>query len=397
MPREVESPDYDGPMANYEQNRMLFPALRTRKPFHVEQGIIEMAILVTGGAGYIGSHTAYALLDRGEKVVVLDDLSTGVRAQVGEEALFVKGDVADTALVRNIIAECGVDAVIHFAGSIVVPDSVADPLSYYENNVVKARALIAAVVESGVQQFIFSSTATVYAEDAPQPLRETAPKMPISPYARSKLMTEWILEDVARAHDFRPVVLRYFNVAGADPKGRTGQSTPKATHLIKRAARVALGRESHLNIFGADYPTPDGTGVRDYIHVSDLAQAHILALDALRAGAPAATYNCGYGRGLSVREVVSGMERVLGRPLPVKEGPRRAGDPPTLISDPSRIKSALGWKPVHDDLEEIIRSALEWERRFNAWSEAEPRAVQTAAAADPLGSAFMPAQLAAAV
>ena len=325
-----------------------------------------MTVLVTGGAGYIGSHTVYALLDRGEKVVVLDDLSTGVRAQVDEQVLFIKGDIADKALVKTIVSDQGVDAVIHFAGSIVVPDSVADPLSYYENNVVKSRALIAALIESSVTQFIFSSTATVYAEDAPQPLAESAAKMPISPYARSKLMMEWILEDVARAHDFRPTILRYFNVAGADPKGRTGQSTPNATHLIKRAARVALGREAHLNIFGTDYATPDGTGVRDYIHVSDLAHAHVLALDALRSGAPAAIYNCGYGRGLSVRQVVTGMEKVLGRALPVKEAPRRAGDPPTLISDPSRIKKELGWAPVHDDLEGILRSALEWERRFNA-------------------------------
>jgi UDP-glucose 4-epimerase len=332
-----------------------------------------MTILVTGGAGYIGSHTVYALLDRGERVVVLDNLSTGVRAQVGEKAIFVKGDIADTSLVKRIVSNHGVDAVIHFAGSIVVPDSVADPLGYYENNVVKSRALIWALVESGVKQFIFSSTATVYAEDAPQPLSETAVTMPISPYARSKLMTEWILEDVARAHDFRPIVLRYFNVAGADPKGRTGQSTPKATHLIKRAARVALGREPHLNIFGTDYPTPDGTGVRDYIHVSDLAEAHVLALGALRKGSPPAVYNCGYGKGLSVRQVVAGMERVLGRPLPVKEAPRRPGDPPTLISDPSRIKKALGWKPVHDDLDGIIRSAFEWERRFNAWFDLEQK------------------------
>ena len=325
-----------------------------------------MTVLVTGGAGYIGSHTVYALLDRGDKVVVLDDLSTGVRAQVGEGAFFVKGDIADTALVKQLVSAHGVDAVIHFAGSIVVPDSVTDPLGYYENNVVKSRTLIAALVESGVSRLIFSSTATVYAEDAEQPLSESAPRMPISPYARSKLMTEWILEDVARAHDFRPIILRYFNVAGADPKGRTGQSAPKATHLIKRAARVALGREPHLNIFGTDYPTPDGTGVRDYIHVSDLATAHVLALDALRAGSPPAVYNCGYGRGLSVRQVIAGTEKVLGRALPVKEGPRRPGDPPTLISDPSRIKKSLGWKPVHDDLEGIIRSALEWERRFNA-------------------------------
>jgi UDP-glucose 4-epimerase len=325
-----------------------------------------MTVLVTGGAGYIGSHTVYALLDRGDKVVVLDNLSTGVQSQIGGDAIFVQGDIADSALVKSLIAQHAIEMVIHFAGSIVVPDSVADPLSYYENNVVKTRALIQACVESGVQGFIFSSTATVYAEGAPQPLAEGSPKAPISPYARSKLMTEWMLEDVSRAHAMRNIVLRYFNVAGADPRGRTGQSSPKATHLIKRAAMVALGRIPQLDIFGTDYPTPDGTGVRDYIHVTDLAAAHLLALDALRAGAATTSYNCGYGRGLSVREVVNGVEQVTGKPLPVREGPRRPGDPPVLISDPSRIKRELSWRPTHDDLQEIIRSAIAWERRFNA-------------------------------
>jgi UDP-glucose 4-epimerase len=324
-----------------------------------------VAILVTGGAGYIGSHTVYALLDRAASVVVLDDLSTGGRAQVSEEASFVKGDVGDRELVERVIREYAVDAVIHFAGSIIVPESVADPLAYYENNVVKSRNVIAACLAVGVKQFIFSSTATVYAEDARQPLAEDERKAPISPYARSKLMTEWMLEDVGRAHDFRYHILRYFNVAGADPQGRTGQSTPKATHLIKRAAQVALGRVPYLDIFGTDYPTPDGTGVRDYIHVTDLAAAHLLALDALRAGASSTVYNCGYGRGLSVREVVRGIEKVIGRPLPVRESARRPGDPPVLISDPSRIKETLGWVPRHDDLSEIIRSAIDWERRFN--------------------------------
>ena len=324
-----------------------------------------MSVLVTGGAGYIGSHVTLALLDRGDDVVVLDNLCTGNRAHVGAGAHFVEGDVADKPLVAQTLARHGVTSVLHFAGSIVVPDSVADPLGYYENNVVRSRDLIAACVAGGVQHFIFSSTATVYAADAPQPLMEDERKAPISPYARSKLMTEWMLEDVSRAHAMRHMVLRYFNVAGADPEGRTGQSSPKATHLIKRAAQVALGRVPHLDIFGTDYPTPDGTGVRDYIHVSDLAAAHLLALDALRSGAPSSTYNCGYGRGLSVRDVVSGVERVIGRHLPVLEQERRAGDPPTLISDPSRIKQALGWKPVHDDLDEIIGSAIAWERRFN--------------------------------
>ena len=245
-----------------------------------------MTILVTGGAGYIGSHTVHALLDRGDAVLVLDDLSTGVKAQVGAGALFIQGDIGDAGLMRQTIVDHDVDTVIHFAGSIVVPDSVADPLAYYDNNVVKSRTVIAACVEAGIRQMIFSSTATVYAEDAPQPLAETSPKAPISPYARSKLMTEWMLEDVSKATKLRHIALRYFNVAGADLKGRTGQSTPKATHLIKRAAQVALGQVPHLDIFGTDYPTPDGTGVRDYIHVSDLAAAHLLAVDALRGAWP---------------------------------------------------------------------------------------------------------------
>jgi UDP-glucose 4-epimerase len=324
-----------------------------------------MTVLVTGGAGYIGSHMTYALLDRGEDVVVLDNLSTGVRGLVGEGAAFVEGDAGDQPLVHNLIRQHGIDAVIHFAGSIVVPESVEQPLRYYANNVVASRALIEACVEEGVTHFIFSSTATVYAADAKQPLAEDEAKDPISPYARSKLMTEWMLEDAARAYDFRPMRLRYFNVAGADPKGRTGQSTPKATHLIKRAAQVALGRVPHLDVFGTDYPTPDGTGIRDYIHVTDLIAAHLLALDALRADAEPAVYNVGYGRGLSVREVVRGVEAVIGRELPVRESARRPGDPPTLISDPSRIKSTLGWRPQHAELSEIIHSALDWERRFN--------------------------------
>ena len=322
--------------------------------------------LVTGGAGYIGSHMVYALLDRGEQVVVLDNLSTGVRAQVGEAATFVEGEVADQALVQRLIAEHGVDAVIHFAGAIVVPESVEQPLRYYLNNTVASRALIEACIDSGLKQFIFSSTAAVYDSNATQPLAEDAPKGPINPYARSKLMTEWMLEDAARAFDFRYIVLRYFNVAGADPKGRTGQSTPKATHLIKRAAQAALGRVPHLDIFGTDYPTADGTGVRDYIHVADLAEAHLLALDALRAGASPNTFNCGYGHGLSVREVIGAVEKVVGRQILVRKGPRRAGDPPALIADPSRLKRTLNWQPRHDDLGEIVRSALEWERRFNA-------------------------------
>jgi UDP-glucose 4-epimerase len=325
-----------------------------------------MTILVTGGAGYIGSHTTYALLDRGDKVVVLDNLSTGRRSQVGEDAAFVAGDVADGDLVRAVIRDFGVDAVIHFAGSIVVPESVSDPLRYYENNVVATQALLAACVDSGVKQFIFSSTATVFAEDAKQPLSEDERKAPISPYAKSKLMTEWMIEDCSRAYDFRHAILRYFNVCGADPRGRAGQISPVPTHLIKRALLVALERLPVLDIFGTDYSTPDGTGVRDYIHVTDLAAAHLLALDALRDGARSTSYNCGYGRGLSVREIVAAVENVIGHRLPVREAPRRPGDPPVLIADPSRIKTALGWQPKHDDIRDIVTSALEWERRSNA-------------------------------
>lgn len=326
-----------------------------------------MTVLVTGGAGYIGSHMVYALADRGERVVVLDNLTTGNRSLVSHAATLIEGDIGDEALLHRVIREHRIDAVVNFAGSIVVPESVAEPLKYYLNNTVKTRTLIEACVEETVQNFIFSSTATVYAEDAQQPLAEDERKAPISPYARSKLMTEWMLEDTAKAYPFfRPMVLRYFNVAGADPKGRTGQSSPKATHLIKVAAQVALGRRDHLDVFGTDYPTPDGTGVRDYIHIADLISAHLLALDALRAGAGADTYNVGYGRGLSVRDVITGMEQVIGRKLPVVETGRRPGDPPTLISDPSKLKAALGWVPQHEDLHEIIRSAYDWERRFNA-------------------------------
>jgi len=242
---------------------------------------------------------------------------------------------------------------------------VADPLKYYQNNVVATHALLAACVACDVRHFLFSSTATVFAEDAPQPLGEEAAKSPISPYARSKLMTEWMLEDVSRAHALRYAILRYFNVCGADPLGRAGQISPVPTHLIKRALLVALDRIPFLDIFGTDYPTPDGTGVRDYVHVTDLAAAHLLALDALRDGAPSTSYNCGYGRGLSVREVVAAVEKAIGRRLPVREAPRRPGDPPTLIADSSRIKAALGWQPKHDDIDDILASALEWERRSN--------------------------------
>jgi len=324
-----------------------------------------MAVLVTGGAGYIGSHMTYALVDRGEDVVVLDDLSTGTRGLVSEKAHFVQGEVADTDLLRRVMREFKVDAVAHFAGSIVVPDSVSEPLRYYDNNFVASRALIQVCVETGVKNLVFSSTAAVYGLGDGDPISESCEKTPINPYGRSKLMIEWMLEDASRAHDFRFMALRYFNVAGADSKSRTGQTSPRATHLIKRASQTALKRLSHLDIFGTDYPTPDGTCVRDYIHVEDLIAAHLLALDALRAGEISNVYNCGYGTGFSVRQVISAVERLTGTPLPVHQAPRRAGDPAILIADPSRLKQELHWRPTHQDLDEIVRSAFEWERRFN--------------------------------
>ena len=325
-----------------------------------------MTILVTGGAGYIGSHMVLALVDGGRDVVVIDDLSSGTRGLVAEKAKFVEGNVSNRQLVRDVIREHGVHSIVHFAGSIVVPDSVADPLTYYQNNVVSSHALITTAVDEGVRNFVFSSTATVYASTSSDPLSEDLPVGPLSPYGRSKLMTEWMLEDTARARDFRYVVLRYFNVAGADAKGRSGQTSPRATHLIKRASQVALGRLPSLDIFGTDYRTKDGTGVRDYIHVSDLVAAHVLALDYLKHGGAPTIMNCGYGRGASVREVVSAVERVLGHPLPTTESPRRPGDPPWLVADARKIKSVLGWQPVHDDLDEIVRTALAWESRLNA-------------------------------
>jgi UDP-glucose 4-epimerase len=332
----------------------------------VEQCGERMAVLITGGAGYIGSHMTHALRDRGERPIVLDNFSTGIRGLVPRDVELIEGNAGDQNLVRDLLKRHAVDSVVHFAGSIVVPDSVADPLGYYANNTVASRSLIEASVASGVKHFIFSSTATVYSERAKQPLNEDDLKEPISPYARSKLMTEWILEDAARAHGFAFAALRYFNVAGADPAGRTGQSTPKATHLIKRACQVALGRVPHLDIFGTDYPTPDGTGVRDYIHVTDLVDAHLLALDHLRAGKPSLVANCGYGHGSSVRDIVAVVERVTGRALPKREAPRRAGDPATLIADPDKLRSTLNWQPRFDDLDTIVAHAYEWERRLNA-------------------------------
>jgi UDP-glucose 4-epimerase len=324
-----------------------------------------MSVLVTGGAGYIGSHMVLGLLDQGDEVVVLDNLVTGVRGLVAEGAHFVEGNINDMRLVGDLIQRHAVEAVVHFAGSVVVPDSVADPLAYYSNNTAASRDLIEASVKGGVKTFIFSSTAAVYGT-ADEPVTEDAPKGPANPYGRSKLMTEWMLADTAAAHDFRYVALRYFNVAGADPLGRSGQSTPRATHLIKRACQAVLGRVPHLGIFGTDYPTPDGTGIRDYIHVSDLIGAHALALGYLRKGGESGVFNCGYGHGFSVRQVVDAVGRAAKKPVPVEELPRRAGDPAMIVSNPAKLKATLAWTPRHDSLDEIVESALAWESRLNS-------------------------------
>jgi UDP-glucose 4-epimerase len=306
-----------------------------------------------------------ALLDRGEHVVVLDNLSTGVRELVPSAAIFVAGDAGDAAILRAIFRNSDIDAVLHFAGSVVVPESVANPLEYYRNNTAATRTLIAACVENGIGQFIFSSTAAVYGIPAEVPVAETAATLPINPYGRSKLMSEWILADAAYAHPFRYAALRYFNVAGADPKGRSGQSTPRATHLIKRACQVALRTDDRLEIFGTNFPTPDGTGVRDYIHVTDLVDAHLLALDRLRAGEKSMCANVGYGRGFSVLEVIAAVERAAGRSLTAIDCPPRAGDPPSLVSNPDYLKS-LGWRPRYDNLDSIVQSALAWEKALQS-------------------------------
>jgi len=320
-----------------------------------------MSVLVTGGAGYIGSHMVWQLLDAGERVVVLDNLATGFDWAVAPEAQLVRGDIGDETLVRKLIADHGVEAIIHFAGSVVVPDSVADPLAYYLNNTVRSRALIAAAVAGGVRQCIFSSTAAVYGTPQQTPVSEDVLLKPESPYGRSKLMTETMLADTAAAHDFRYVALRYFNVAGADPKGRTGQSTRGATHLIKVACETALGKRDSMSVYGTDYPTADGTCVRDYIHVSDLVAAHSEALKHLRQGGRSMVANCGYGRGYSVLEVVEAVREVSGRTFPVVMTGRRPGDPSAIVANPALIMSEFGWRPRYDDLRGIVASALAWE------------------------------------
>jgi UDP-glucose 4-epimerase len=320
-----------------------------------------MSVLVTGGAGYIGSHMVWQLVDAGEKTVVLDNLTTGFDWAVAPEAKLVRGDCGDSALVSRLIEEHKVDAIVHFAGSVVVPDSVADPLRYYQNNTVRAHALIQAAINAGVRHFIFSSTAAVYGSPAVVPVAEDAAPAPESPYGRSKLMVEMMLADAARAHDFAYVALRYFNVAGADPAGRTGESKLAATHLIKAACETALGKREQMTVYGTDYPTADGTCVRDYIHVTDLVGAHIHALEFLRSGRESLVANCGYGRGFSVLEVIETVKKVSGRGFKVVPGGRRPGDAVSVTASPALIKSRFGWTPVHDDLDEIVGSALSWE------------------------------------
>lgn len=322
-------------------------------------------ILVTGGAGYIGSHAILALRDAGWSVAVIDNLTTGFRWAIPEDVAFYEGDIEDSALVAKIIKNEHIGAIMHFAGSIIVPESVEDPLKYYHNNSAKSRSLIDSAITGGVKHFIFSSTAATYGIPEESPVRETTPQIPINPYGMSKLMTEHMLRDVSAAHEFNFCALRYFNVAGADPQARTGQSTAGATHLIKVAVEAALGKRDSVAVFGTDYETPDGTGVRDYIHVADLAAAHVLALDALVAD-PEQNHllNCGYGRGFSVLEVLDAVDRVTNLKLTRKLEGRRAGDPDSLISDNHAIMERFPWQPKHADLDKIVAHALAWERRL---------------------------------
>ena len=334
----------------------------------------SMSVLVTGGGGYIGSHAVLALRDRGWPVAVIDNLATGFRFAVPDDVPFYEGDVADGELVARIFAEQGMGAgkgaIMHFAGSVVVPESVENPLKYYDNNTGRSRALIASAVAAGIPHMIFSSTATAYGIQDVSPLHEELPLQPINPYGWSKVMTERMLADASAAHGFNHCVLRYFNVAGADPEGRSGQSTAGATHLIKVAVEAALGMRDHVAVFGQDYDTADGTGIRDYIHVSDLAAAHVLALEALIADpATSRTMNCGYGRGFTVLEVLDAVDRVTNMRIERRMAPRREGDPPRLVADTARIRATLPWQPRHADLDEIVAHALAWERKLAAVRE----------------------------
>jgi UDP-glucose 4-epimerase len=320
-------------------------------------------VLVTGGAGYIGSHTVLQLVARGERVVVLDDLSTGFRQAVRDVPLVI-GSVGDRRLVEALLTEHNVDTVVHFAAHTIVPESVSNPLKYYGNNTCSTRALLEACANAGVKNFVFSSTAAVYGIPSGGVAAEDSPTAPINPYGTSKLMSEWMLRDLSAATPLRHVVLRYFNVAGSDPAGRIGQSTRAATLLVKVAVEAAVGKRPYLSVFGTDFPTPDGTGVRDYIHVEDLARAHLSALDYLRAGGKSLVANCGYGHGYSVRDVLASVEKVAGVKLDVREEPRRAGDPPSLIARCDTVREVLNWTPKLDDIDVIVRTSLDWERRL---------------------------------
>jgi UDP-glucose 4-epimerase len=320
-------------------------------------------VLVTGGAGYIGSHTLLQLIARGEQVVVIDDLSTGFRQAVRDVELVV-GNVGNRELVDRVLAEHRVDTIIHFAAHTIVPESVSLPLKYYGNNTCATRSLLEAASQAGVRNFVFSSTAAVYGIPTSGVASEDTVTAPINPYGTSKLMSEWILRDLCAASDMRYVALRYFNVAGSDTLGRIGQSTRKATLLVKVACEVAVGKRPHLSVFGTDYPTPDGTGVRDYIHVEDLAAAHVNAINYLRDGGRSLVANCGYGHGYSVREVIASVEKIAGLRLDVREEPRRAGDPPALVAQAEKVRRELGWSPRLDDIDVIVRSSLDWERRL---------------------------------
>ena len=326
---------------------------------------MQKTILVTGGAGYIGSHTALELLDNGWNVVVVDNLSTGNKKLVPQNAVFYHADIADSETIIDIIKRHNITAIMHFAGSIIVPESVGNPLKYYNNNTLNSYKLIDVAVKTNIEYFVFSSTAAVYGIPETDKVTETSRTAPINPYGASKLMTEQMLSDAHKAHGLKIGILRYFNVAGADKAGRTGQAMPNATHLIKVACEVMLNKRPHIEIFGTDYPTPDGTCIRDYIHVSDLANAHSVVLNHLIGGTPSILVNCGYGRGFSVREVLDTAEKVTGNPFKQIESPRRAGDPPALISDNRYLTEKLGWQPKHDNLFQIIESALNWEKQIN--------------------------------
>lgn len=320
-------------------------------------------ILVTGGAGYIGSHVVLQLREAGERVVVLDNLGRGFRQSVPADALIV-GDVGDVPLVSRLMSDHGVDTVMHFAAHTIVPESVADPLKYYGNNTCGTRALLQACADRGIKNFIFSSTAAVYGMPGDGYADEESPTRPINAYGTSKLMSEWMLRDLAAASSLRYVALRYFNVAGSDPAGRIGQATKNATLLTKVACEAIVGKRPHVAVFGSDYPTPDGTGIRDYLHVVDLAAAHLNALAYLRQGGKSVTLNCGYGHGYSVHEVLRMVEKIAGKPLVIREEPRRAGDPPYLVARAERIRAELGWTPRYDDLAAIVTSALAWEKKL---------------------------------